>query len=1278
MESAQSRSLIRETFTQPFDKARFQRFIRELLNHLDESKAEHWNKTYVKEAFRRRINRYQRLGTYVDPGGEPLDVLVVHLEKDSSLERARTSLRNFVAYYLSTRGGKEAALVAFVSPHESDWRFSFVKMEYQSAIDESGTVSVSETLTPARRYSFLVGANEHSHTAQKQFLPLLENDDYNPTLAEIEEAFSIDRVTEEFFDEYDGLYRQLKEAIDDLVGTSPRVRKDFERKRVDTVNFAKKLLGQIVFLYFLQKKGWFGVERDAKWGTGPKNYLRILFQSRERIGAFTKSGSSSVNFFNDVLEPLFYEALAKGDREDNYYGHFHCRIPFLNGGLFDPINDYDWLHTDIPLPDELFSNEVVRTDGVVGTGILDVFDRYNFTVNEAEPLEKEVAVDPEMLGKVFERLLDAKERKSKGSFYTPREIVHYMCRQSLLSYLEKELGDAVPRADVETLLSFGEQAADFELARLDKSTGYKPQLPQSVEVNAALLDRKLEDITVCDPAVGSGAFLVGMMNEIVRSRGALTSYFRDRATRSPYDFKHHAIHSSLYGVDVDPGAVEIAKLRLWLSLVVDEDDIKEIRALPNLDYKIMQGDSLVEEFEGLRLFDERLIERPSSDLQEKKAALNARIGELSNQFFDLHGRGNRDKQTRRGIEKEIAKVKRELKKLDAPAPASALPAQRDINDLFSEAQAKLPQLTELRDDLFKAKLREEKKEIRTRLSALEWEITQATVRDDLRELAQKMDHVKHEFDSARRKKEPATILADFEHKLGVLRAQKHQREKAAEHLEKLREAKIKPFFLWRLHFLEVFQENDGFDVVIGNPPYIRVQTLRDSAPKQVEYLKTHYSSASKGNFDIYVVFVERGLRLLQAQGDLSYILPHKFFNAQYGQPLRSLIASGKHLRHVVHFGDQQVFPGATNYVCLLFLAKAGIEECRWVRPDDLARWVETFQAVESILPATRFTEAEWNFAVGNRGDLLQKLEHMPVKLGDVAHLFVGLQTDADDVFIVEVVTQSRSELIGRSLHTGREHRFEAEHLKPFLKGSLNIRRYVLTDTTKRLIFPYETLEGRSVLIRANDYAKRFPLTWAYLKQCRDRLGSRGTGMLGDAWHGYVYKKNHTRFEYPKLLVPSIASGACFAADLEGDYYFVGSGGGGGGGYGITVNADTRFSPLYLLALLNSSPADWFLHQISTPFRGGYIALNRQFIAGLPIPEVNFSNRSEKARHDELVKLVKKMLAAKKDWAGAEDDYEKRRLRQLCDDLDREIDRLVYQLYELTEDEIAIVEESTKR
>ena len=274
-------------------------------------------------------------------------------------------------------------------------------------------------------------------------------------------------------------------------------------------------------------------------------------------------------------------------------------------------------------------------------------------------------------------------------------------------------------------------------------------------------------------------------------------------------------------------------------------------------------------------------------------------------------------------------------------------------------------------------------------------------------------------------------------------------------------------------------------------------------------------------------------------------------------------------------------------------------------------------ALAALIPADRATAAEWNFTVGAGAGLFGKLRAMPVKLGDMADLFVGLQTDADDVFILEEVRQDNDKVLCRSKATEREHWFENDHLKPFLKGSLNIRRYELADATKRLIFPYEKRSGKPALIDAKDYQQRYPLTWTYLEENQKRLIARNKGQMGHEWHGYVYKKNHIRFHLSKLLVPSIATGSCFAADLEGRYYFVGSGG-GGGGYGITLNEDSKFSYLYVLGLLNAQLLSAFLKSISTPFRGGYITLNRQYIEQLPIRPINFADTADVAHHDRMV------------------------------------------------------------
>ncbi|MGD9714861.1 MAG: N-6 DNA methylase, partial [Thermomicrobiales bacterium] len=338
-------------------------------------------------------------------------------------------------------------------------------------------------------------------------------------------------------------------------------------------------------------------------------------------------------------------------------------------------------------------------------------------------------------------------------------------------------------------------------------------------------------------------------------------------------------------------------------------------------------------------------------------------------------------------------------------------------------------------------------------------------------------------------------------------------------------------FDWQEEFKEIMRRG-GFDAVIGNPPYIRIQTMKEWAPAEVEFYKQKYVAASKGNYDIYVVFVERGLSLLNPTGRLGFILPHKFFNAQYGQPLRTLLTEGKHLSHIVHFGSEQVFASATTYTCLLFLSRARSRRCRFVQVHRLQDWIQSGVGEKGEIVAEEINGVTWNIQVGPGAAVMRRLAQASRRLKDVAHLFVGLQTDADDVFILNEVGRSKKQLRCESIATGEVHAFEAAHLKPLLKGSLDIRRYALSGAAKHLLFPYDNSGRSSTLIPADQYADEYPMTWAYLEANRARLSRRAKGSLGPAWYGYVYKKNHLRFEQPKILAPAIAAGACFAWDGE--------------------------------------------------------------------------------------------------------------------------------------------------
>lgn len=1119
MQKDAAKKRVQETLQGSFNKERFVYLIKNILNHVEEAPFT-YKGNFIFDDFSDSIRTVERIGKYKGPDEKLLDILVVHLQKETSLERARTKQRNFVAKYLKGSRGrvlKDAGLVAFVAPNGDDWRFSLVKMEYK--FNEKG--KVEEEFTPARRSSFLVGKNENSHTAQSRLLPLLLDDEVNPTLNDLEDVFSVEKVTKEFFEKYRGLFLRFKESLDEVVKKDGKIRADFKEKNVETDDFAKKLLGQIVFLYFLQKKGWFGVKRGKEWGSGSKHFLRRLFE---------KKHGNYKNFFNDILEPLFYEAL-RLERPGDYYSRFDCRIPFLNGGLFDPINDYDWWNTDILLPDDLFSNNRKTKEGDTGDGILDIFDRYNFTVKEDEPLEKEVAVDPEMLGKVFENLLEVKDRKSKGTYYTPREIVHYMCQESLANYLATELDRKASKEDIETLIKYGETVVEHDsrvVSEGRETDRYSFKLPESVRKYAKLIDEKLASIRVCDPAVGSGAFPVGMMNEIVRTRNALTPYLSpsplmgegrgEGEERSPYNFKRQAIQNCLYGVDIDPGAVEIAKLRLWLSLIVDEEEREKIQPLPNLDYKIVQGNSLLSVEK--TLFNQELF----NDLEKLKPF-----------YFD----------------ETSASKKQKYKK--------------QIDDLIS-------QITNGHKDF------------------------------------------------------------DFE-----------------------------------VYFSEVFHEKKGFDVVIANPPYKRIQEIQKDDPNLAKFLKVRYSSAS-GSYDIYVCFVELAALLIRETGNITYILPHKFFQAAFGKELRKLISSRRLLRQIVDFGHSQIFESATTYTCLLFLSPENVgfkfsefkSTARTQDLEDLFNLIDRNDHIRTdkldvaIISGNEATENEWHFSSGVSGSVLKKLKRQPRVLKDVCEkMFQGIATSADKIYFLEHISTNRKNVIAYSHALQKEVCIERDFVRPLLKGA-DVHRYGKLEPKIWCIFPYKISNGKAALFRQDEIRKKYPLAWRYLLDNRKSLESRENGrMRNERFFAYIYPKNLTEFEQVKIVTPEISQGCNMTYDFKGLCHNTKC-------YSFVFKKDARESSLFYLSLLNSKLLWFFLTLTGYVLRGGYFTFKTNYLMPFPLPKPLSS-----AEQKPFIDLVNKIYESRKDSTKQikGPDYEK------------QIDQLVYKLYGLTPEEIEIVESS---
>jgi len=1163
MDKQQAQRIIQETFENPFDEVKFVYFVKNLLNSIEE-KPFIYRGNFIPDAYEQYISTLERIGKYSD-GENEIDILIVKLKKESSIERARTMQRNFISWYLNGSRGdklKDAALVAFVSPNEDDWRFSLVKMDYRFEEGKNGRIKVKEEFTPARRWSFLVGKNEKSHTAQSRFVPILIDDSNNPTLAQLEDAFNIEKVTKEFFEKYRGLFLWAKEELDKIVSENQKMKDDFESNCINTVDFAKKLLGQIIFLYFLQKKGWFGVKRDADWGTGPKNFLRELFEG--------KHGNYD-NFFNDILEPLFYEAL-RNDRsyDDHYFSMFKCKIPFLNGGLFDPMNNYDWKVTDILLPNELFSNSNKTKEGDIGNGVVDIFDRYNFTVKEDEPLEKEVAIDPEMLGKVYEKFnairpdnyeeykmalkngqkgAESKFNKQYGVYYTPREIVHYMCQQSLINYLATELENKVSKEVLEFLILRGEEYIEYlKTAKERKEEGKSSDRYEEHEYFIELkkyaqdIDEYLSNIKVCDPAIGSGAFPVGMMTEIIKARlffletRCLGDFYRnkqgDEVKRNTYNYKRDCIQNSLYGVDIDSGAVEIAKLRLWLSLIVDEEDIKNIKPLPNLDYKIVRGNSLL------------------------------------------------------GIEKNLLNEK-----------------------LFSELE---------------------------RLKLLYFNETNPSKKQEYK------NQISNIID----------LITNW-------------------HKE----------FDFKVYFSEVFHEKKGFDVVIANPPY-----LGEKGHKEMfrEIKQGNLGKFYHGKMDLFYFFFHLALNIGKQNSNVAFITTDYYPTATGAKKLRQDFKERAIVKNLINFNELKIFESALGQHNMITILQKGQEENAVAhtcitKKKGFADNKILYQILSFKDPETQYYEIAQDdlydgdeFYIrmtrnsGASGDTLQmildKVKKQGMLLGSICNVNQGIVTSADSLTKKHKENYSVSGDIGDGIFVlssaevsklNKLNSFEKNIIKPFFKNSDIYRYYVKPNPDTyyiRLVCPGD----KSIP------TVKFPNIYHHLFKYKRILESRKLNCNGldkviaqGIWW-LIAQGRRLDFSRPKIVSPQRSYTNIFAYNetdwcASADVYFI-------------TEKDKSVSLKYVLALLNSKLYYVWLYNRGKR-KGEMLELYQAPLSEIPIKKIPESDQQP------FILLVDQIFSL----TQSEDYLENQEKRAQVKALEGHIDQLVYKLYELTEEEIKIVE-----
>lgn len=1207
MDKQSSIRLLDETFGQDYNRDRFCRFVKEVFNRFDLN-VRTWA---VWPQYEEYIERYSSLGTFQDKNDKIIEVLEVQLKKTSSRDRARTMQRNFIAKYLK-KYMKDAALVAFYGDDPSDWRFSFVKLEYD--------LEKGEILTPARRYSYLVGKNEPNHTAKSQLIDLLIEEKNIPDLEILENAYSIEKVTKEFFNQYKELFLELKEELEKISERNEAVKQEFKEKYIDIVEFAKRLLGQIVFIYFLQKKGWLGVGRDPKtgnfqdWGNGPKDFLRSLFE--KRILDYH-------NFFNDILEPLFYEALARPRKdEDSYYSRFNCKIPFLNGGLFEPLNDYSWYSIDILIENKIFKK------------IFDTFDTYNFTVKEDEPLEREVAVDPEMLGKVFENLLEVKDRKSKGAFYTPREVVHYMCQQSLINYLDTNIN--ISREDIELFIHLGDFTNEGEL-----------ELPKEVIGNYIKIDELLKNVKIADPAVGSGAFPVGMMNEIVKARSVLSRFFSEEVqdNRTNYNLKRETIENSLYGVDIEPSAVDIAQLRFWLSLIVDEQSIEHIRPLPNLDHKIMCGNSLLEEFECKNLFDDSLLSEHEEDKSYLIEDIEQKKSRLYKEFHDIHTgkkpNGGRSKE----IEKELKKLESQKKNLLERNNGNDH-EQVSLHDNFDrklkESQKKLRELKELHSKYFNEQSRERKKEYAKKIDEIEWKFIEETLKEQ---------------DSP----------------------------KALEHLLEYKKQMVKPFFLWKLYFAEVFQgKNPGFDIVLANPPYLGEKGNKEIFRniKETKFGKCFY----KRKMDLFYFFFHKSLDIAKSNGTISFISTNYFITADGAINLRKDFFTRSLICKMINFNELRIFDSAKGQHNMITILKKNInhngefvtELCITKRTGSannkilskILSWGDEHSdyfilkedgLYDSDEKYIRFINNQLSEKGGILENILNKISNNSILLGEIKNVNQGVLSgvntitahhikkfelnDIDKGNGVFVINKSELDSLGLNQN-------ERKLIKPYYKNSDISRYFTHTKRTKRyLIYLTRDLE-------IDDYPNIKSYIYKYRQVIENRSQDRGEMQaalkLGKWWVIFAARPD-IDFEGEKIVFPQRSLCNTFGYNQKPWYA-------GTDVYFITNKEDNKFELKYILALLNSKLMYIWLY-FKGKRKGELLELLYKPITEIPIKKVDNIHKNKVIDCiNQLVKITQ------------EDDYIDNEKKQLeAKNISKNIDKILYKVYNFTKEEIEYIE-----
>ncbi len=1054
------------------------------------------------------------------------------------IERNRKGLRDISARYVD-QSLTHGILVFYHSKKQKDYRLTYISK--QTSFTETGEFVQSETAP--KRYTFLLGENEPCTTAALRLSELKEKSKTTLlSINDISEAFSVERLNKAFFNGYKEQYAKFLKYLNS----------DTKQNR----DYVKKLLGRLVFLQFLQKKGWMGVPADSPmWERGDKNYLLNLIDRHK--------GKDTL--LTDVLEPLFFDTLNNKRTDDialPILGN-NIRIPYLNGGLFERDN-IDKLNIDFPY--------------TYFYALLDFFSQYNFTIDENDPNDAEVGIDPEMLGHIFENLLE--DNKDKGAFYTPKEIVQYMCRQSLIEYLKSKTA---------------EQHSDWEthIAKLINTHKLSEEM-QDNKIFLADIQLHLKEVKICDPAIGSGAFPMGILYELFHCRQILYGHSLEKQSFTPAEIKREIIQNSIYGVDIEQGAVDIARLRFWLSLVVDEE---EPQPLPNLDYKIVCGNSLITTFCG-KFID---LNRKKGDNFIKIKNKKKELFKLQSDFYSLSGEDKYAKEA--DIKRHIIDIIQ--LQLDYQLDSS-IEKKYAVGNLFEE---------------------------------------------------QNQHKVKKQHQTSPELGEQLVVLKSIKIRL-------NNPERTTEEIAKTNI----PFFDWEIMFPDIFIDETpskrGFDIVIGNPPYIQLQ---DNGGALANIYKDCGFETFVGTGDIYYLFYEKAWQLLSNDGILAYITSKTWMRTKAGEKIRSFFYDKTNPLRLIDFAGTKVFESATVNTNILIFSKSENKDntqCTKVESKDSLKDLSLFVQQNS----TEFTFSgsdSWVILSPIEQSIKRKIEAVgtPLKDWDI-QINYGIKTGCNEAFIIS--TEKRNEILSQC-DTEDERKRTEELIRPILRGR-DIKRYsaewgaglwlIATFPSRKYdIEQYPSIEqylteGEWRYSLRNDSFKdvkrngcgKFRLEQSGKTHNIDGISFKARKKTNNKWFETQDSINYWEdFSKPKIVYQELSQGSAFFFDNNATYTVSNS------GYIITGD-----NIKYLFALLNTKFIEFCFKQFYSITIGETgVRWLKQYVEKLPIiVHLDHSN--------ELIELSNKILDLKQ--GGYETAMH-----------EKQIDDIIYKLYGLTQEEISIIE-----